>query len=751
MTRLYKYLFSVLAILWFACLSHAQNYFLNGNAVNTGQDCYDVTPNVGWQNGSIWYANQIDLSESFELEFLMSYGAVDLNGADGMVFVMQTVGTFAMGGAGGGMGFDGFSPSFGVEFDTYQNLNDNADPAYDHLAFLKNGVVNHNSTNNLAGPIQANVLNGNIEDGLDHIIRISWNAETFLIECYFDCVLRLSATVDMVSTIFAGQNLVYWGFTGSTGALFNQQSVCLSQNILGSPDDVSVCEGESIQLWAPGPPDGSYMWSPSDGLDNNLVQNPTASPTITTEYTVTYTDFCGNTQDETVLVTVAPIPQLTVPDEIVICENEDGVINIDVSTDVTESTWTTMDGTIVGSVNVEDVSVATGGVYVVDVSSNFGCDASESVLVVEQSLSPWWTPESPYSLCPGEVEELGSVGPWTSTWNPGNIESATFSLSEPGSYSVTHMFEECTETFSFEAIETVIPVLDLGPDQEICSSEIVVLNAGIVVEWNTGITSSSLTISETGTYSYLYVEGLCTAMDSVFVEVFQLPEFDLGTDTELCEADTLYLEIPYSGQWSTGIFGDITEVTNEGSYSVTVTNGPCVVFDEILINAIALPEFDLGDDVVVCDDVDFGLSVPELEQNEYLWSTGDNTPDISITTSGLYHLAVENLCGLVEDSVYVTVQECTSSVYVPNSFTPNEDGVNDVWQPSVYNTLSYEVFVFDRWGNELFYSNEPSAVWIGNVDSGRYHVQNESYTWMIIYETPRKELKRLWGIVTVLR
>lgn len=89
-------------------------------------------------------------------------------------------------------------------------------------------------------------------------------------------------------------------------------------------------------------------------------------------------------------------------------------------------------------------------------------------------------------------------------------------------------------------------------------------------------------------------------MDSVFVEVFELPEFYLGTDTELCEEDTLYLEIPYNGQWSTGIFGDVAEVTNEGAYSVTVTNGPCVVFDEILINAIALPEFDLGSNVVVC-------------------------------------------------------------------------------------------------------------------------------------------------------
>jgi gliding motility-associated-like protein len=435
----------------------------------------------------------------------------------------------------------------------------------------------------------------------------------------------------------------------------------------------------------------------------------------------------------------------------VICENEDGVINIDVSQDVAIYAWTTIDGSMVGSPNVEDVGVATGGMYNVNVSSSFGCTASQSVLVVEQSLSPWWIPDSPYSLCPEEVEELGSAGPWTSTWSPGNLESDVFVLTEPGSYTVTHVFGECSETFSFEAIETVIPVIDLGPDQEICSSEVLVADAGIDVEWNTGIVASSITITETGLYSYVYVDGLCTATDTVFIDVFELPEFDLGSDAELCEDDTLYLEIPYNGQWSNGIFGDILEVTNEGTYSVLVSNGPCLVSDEILISGIILPEVDLGEDVVICDDVDFALSVPDLEQNTYLWNIGDNSADIVITTTGLYQITVESLCGIVEDSVYITVQECTSSVFVPNSFTPNDDGVNDVWQPSVYNTLSYEVFVFDRWGKELFYSNEPNAAWIGNVGGGRYHVQNESYTWMIIYETPRRELKRLWGTVTVMR
>jgi gliding motility-associated-like protein len=751
MYKKFLYLSVIAAVACFAGVARAQNYFLNGSAVNTGQDCYNVTPNIGTQNGSIWYADQIDLNESFELEFLMSYGNEDINGADGMVFVLQTVGTFAMGGAGGGMGFEGFSPSFGVEFDTYQNSFDNGDPTYDHLAFLKNGVVNHNGVNNLAGPIQANALNGNIEDGLDHIIRISWNAETFLIECYFDCVLRLSATVDMISSIFGGQGLVYWGFTGSTGGLFNEQSVCLSQNILGSPDDVSVCENGSVQLWAPGPPDGIYEWSPTDGLDNPLIQNPIASPTVSTEYTVTYTDFCGNNQTENVFVTVQALPEITVPDDLIICENDNGLIDISVSPGLMLYTWTTEDGEIIGSASIEDVNVASAGTYVIDISSEFGCSSTSSVSVFEQMIPNWWIPEEIYSLCPEEITQLGSTGNWTSTWDPEAVVADFYELEEPGSYSVTHVLDACTETYTFEAIESVLPTLDLGIDQTICSDETVVLNAGANAQWSNGIFDSSIIVNETGTYSYLYIDGLCQSADTVFVEVFELPVLELGDDAELCSNDTLYLEAPMIGLWSTGAIDDILEVTDEGIYSVQVSNGPCTVFDEILVSAINLPEFDLGPDVVICDDVDFVLSVPELDMNEYLWNTGDNSPEIGVFTSGTYKVEVSNLCGVVADSVFVTIEECSSSIFVPNSFTPNDDGINDVWQPSIYNTLSYEVFIFDRWGKEVFYSNDPQAAWIGNVGQGRHYVQNESYTWMIIYETPRKVIERIQGVVTIIR
>ena len=71
-------------------------YFLNGDAVVTGQDCYQLTPAINTQNGSVWYADQVDLNQLLDLQFILNLGSDDSNGADGICFVMQTVGTDAL-------------------------------------------------------------------------------------------------------------------------------------------------------------------------------------------------------------------------------------------------------------------------------------------------------------------------------------------------------------------------------------------------------------------------------------------------------------------------------------------------------------------------------------------------------------------------------------------------------------------------------------------------------------------------------
>ena len=89
-------LFSLMLIASMAT-SYAQTYFLNGTATSSGADCYQLTTTQGNQNGTVWYSEQINLSEPFELNFSMNFGTIDATGADGMVFVLQNVGTNALG------------------------------------------------------------------------------------------------------------------------------------------------------------------------------------------------------------------------------------------------------------------------------------------------------------------------------------------------------------------------------------------------------------------------------------------------------------------------------------------------------------------------------------------------------------------------------------------------------------------------------------------------------------------------------
>jgi len=72
-------------------------------------------------------------------------------------------------------------------------------------------------------------------------------------------------------------------------------------------------------------------------------------------------------------------------------------------------------------------------------------------------------------------------------------------------------------------------------------------------------------------------------------------------------------------------------------------------------------------------------------------------------------------------------------VYAPNAFTPDNDGDNDYWKPVIrgFDTKSYELSIFNRWGDRIFFTNNPDEPWTGNVDGGEYFGQSEVYNWQL--------------------
>ena len=226
-----------------------------GEAISTSANCYQLTPQTTGQVGAVWYQSKINLNFNFHIEGTLNFGNRDANGADGIGFVLQPVSN-GIGAAGQGLGFQGINPSLGVEFDVYQN-SDFADPAEDHIALVKNGVLNHSATENIQGPF---ALPYNLEDGANHSFVIDWNASTKIFTVVLDGTLRINYTSDIVTDLFSSNPFVFWGFTASTGAFFNFQTVCFS--------NYSFIQDPSL-TWTN--TNGSGQWSNSGNWTGNTV------------------------------------------------------------------------------------------------------------------------------------------------------------------------------------------------------------------------------------------------------------------------------------------------------------------------------------------------------------------------------------------------------------------------------------------------------------------------------------------------
>lgn len=285
---------------------------LNGTADSLSCNCFRLTEDQISQSGQVWNSQQIDLSQPFDYTFDVYLG--DNNGgADGIAFVLQPVSTSA-GGNGGGLGYEGISPSVAMVIDTYNNGPSQGDLVQDHVAIMANGSVFHNSADNLAGPIDALVSGNNIEDGEWHVMRVTWNPTTMVIDFYMDGNLRVSYTGDIVNNLFSGDPNVFWGFTGSTGGLSNRQEFCFSiiPDLEAATDE--VCEGESILF-----EDASYSalgdvvaweWDFDNGI-TSTDENPGEIEFLEAgdyEVTLSIIDAEGCDASETFTVTINPNP-----------------------------------------------------------------------------------------------------------------------------------------------------------------------------------------------------------------------------------------------------------------------------------------------------------------------------------------------------------------------------------------------------------------------------------------------------------
>ncbi|WP_373512752.1 gliding motility-associated C-terminal domain-containing protein [Persicitalea sp.] len=410
-------------------------YNIQGTSVRElGDDCYLITEDASWQKGTIWIKQAISLQTSFSLEFSMNFGNKDLEGADGMVFAFQTQGNTLIGQTGQGIGFGGFSPALGIEFDTHQNLDEN-DPEFDHIAILRNGIVNHLKSSNLAGPVRAAANQDNIEDGADHLVRISWLAPLKILEVYFDCEKRISVPIDM--TAIFGKNEVFWGFTAATGGESNRQTVCVKNDIVWQ-STLQICRGESRQLMARNSLDGVYRWSPASAMTGTAnVRNPTVRPDKDQLYVVEYRNFCNQLVRDSVMVKVNPLPPLELGPDRTICSDGNGTVlqpNTPNATAAVQYEWT-------NGATTPSILVSQSGLYGLTMRQE-QCVSRDSVYITLGTLPRLpdsYEPPMFTSCLRDEALTLTSVATGdglTYNWLHSGQEQPSISVDRAGTYEV---------------------------------------------------------------------------------------------------------------------------------------------------------------------------------------------------------------------------------------------------------------------------------------------------------------------------
>lgn len=205
---------------------------LNGSAQDPGDGRIILTQPQQAQTGSSWAPTLLDLRQDFDLSFKVYLGS-NPSGSDGIAFVIQAQGLNALGGRGGGQGYgdlDGFPPlnplravhpSVAVEIDTHPNI-EFPDPSYDHMAVVENGRQ-ENLPANPEGVQPAMPGGATVKDGREHDLNVRWDAARRLMEVRMDGRQVMTYLKDMVSLVFGGNPMVYWGFTGTCGGDYNLQ------------------------------------------------------------------------------------------------------------------------------------------------------------------------------------------------------------------------------------------------------------------------------------------------------------------------------------------------------------------------------------------------------------------------------------------------------------------------------------------------------------------------------------------------
>jgi gliding motility-associated-like protein len=504
------------------------------------------------------------------------------------------------------------------------------------------------------------------------------------------------------------------------------------------------------------------------------------------DYTVTVRDALGYTNSGGVTVEhTCPVVTAVATDAA--CGNATGSITVSGSGGLAPYQYS-LDG-----VNFQTNTVFSGlaaGTYTVTIKDTWWTSINTTTVTIGDSPGPQLDASFTPSSCSGNdavlmISGSNSTSPFQYSIDGINFQNAgTFSGLAPGDY--TAIVKDATGCMASMPVDITLVnnlQLEAGSDLTICEGNSISIPAtanGGNFTWTPSLAlSNDLILTPTaspGQTTRYYVTsklGMCTREDSVTINVNKAPIANAGSNTSICKGQDGHLQgsggISYA--WSpanylsdpTASNPNVVNPPSSVTYQLHVTdaNGcKSLIASSVTLHVTSDTKVFAGNDTTLVLGQPFKLSPQDSNNSgfvQYNWSPsyGLNDPSIKHPVAILdrdmtYVVTAVTAAGCsATDEIKVKVYR-GPEIYVPTAFSPNNDGNNDILKAIPVGIKVFRYFVvYNRWGQRIFYTADPSRGWDGRV--GGQAVATDTYVWMVegIDDTGKKIQKK--GTVTLVR
>ena len=744
---------------------NTQGWNLNGNAyvgdtpgdVDNFNDELILTNAIGTQSGGVFFAQPLNLGLCSNWIVDFDYRIWGGNAADGLAFCFLQVPPVGFIN-GGGIGIPGTANGLKVVLDTWDN-GCGANPElqiYNGVGYgeCNAGIVKLTNTGGILNFIRGNTYRS---------VRIIYNNGA--ISLLINNILYLTANFPIN---FNG----YMGFTAGTGGANDQHSIrnviiYTAQATSNAGLDVQTCPNDNVSIGVANNPAFSYSWSPTIGLSNANVSNPTVNIPNNTNLPIT--------QTYTVSTTLMTSPGVcSTTDQVVVTVNPSFISNL---------TDTICDGS---TYFFNGTPINSSGNYIDSLTTYSGCDSVVTLDIVFSNNPTVTSPD--LQLCLGDSTLLIPSGATTYTWSPtvnfvDNLGQMWVNPTVTSNYVLQGTnLEGCIDLDTVIVVVNPLPNIQLiVSDNSVCFGSPVQFNAsgGDSYSWtgqdlNMYIGDNQL-INPLNSGMYVVigtsVSG-CTSSDSTFILVNPIPSISaIPESSEICFGEYVSFQILGADfyQWSNGQSSTIYTYQPLISESLTIigtTTFGCTDTTQVavIVHPNPIADFILDRNLLTSDDPTITISNLSSGNLVNLWDFGDgnqlvnnlNTIEYSYPFSEgdyLIKLTVSSIDGCMDSTEQLIQIKGDVIYYVPNCFTPDGDEFNNSFLPiftSGFDPMNYELTIYNRWGEIVFVSENHLTAWNGSYNN--LICPDGIYSYIIKYKIPDLDLfKYISGQINLIR